>query len=128
MMNFKKYLGRLAFVLTAVALFGLASTKQTNAQIVLVESKYRIVEVDKFENRIGVALPDANPNKVQTWVYIKSDTRASKRTYHNNGFFRDEQLTPNGILSAAARNEGDLIKVNGGRDWDGSIDAKTIWM
>lgn len=125
MITHLKKLSILAVILTAATLFGIDAAE---AQLVLVESKYRIVEVDQFENRIGVALPDANPNEVQTWVYVKSDTRASKRNYTGNGYYRDEQLTPNGVLNAAERREGELIKVHGGRDFDGSIDAKAIWM
>lgn len=104
------------------------SVQPAEAQLILVESKYRIVEVDQVENRIGVALPDANPNETQTWVYVKPETRASMREYYGNGTFRDEQLSTNGLMNVVDKREGQLIKVHGGRDWDGSIDAKTIWL
>ena len=118
----------LSFALTALLITAALGTLPADAQLVLVESKYRIVDVDKFENRIAVALPDTDPDVAQTWVYIKRDTRGSMRTYTSNGAFRDEILTPEGILRAAERREGELIKINGGRDWDGSIDAKSVWM
>lgn len=104
------------------------SSESVEAQLISVESQYRIVEVDRFENRIGVALPDADPNTRQNWVYIKSDTRASMRHSLGNGVFRDETMSPNGVLNAAESRVGGLMKINGGRDFDGSIDAKKVWM
>jgi hypothetical protein len=105
-----------------------AAPDQAEAQLLTVESQYRIVEVDRFENRIGIALPDANPSERQNWVYIKSETDGSMRHYLGNGTFRDELMTPNGILDAAESRMGGLMKIQGGRDFDGSIDAKKIWM
>ena len=106
----------------------LVSAERVEAQIVDVESQYRIVEVDRAENRIGIALPDAAPNERQNWVYIKSDTRGSMRHKMGNGAFKDEVMTPNGMLDAAQSRIGGLMKINGGRDFDGSIDAKKIWL
>ena len=45
-----------------------------------------------------------------------------------NGTFRDEAMTPNGVMDAAQSRIGGMMKVNGGRDFDGSIDAKKVWM
>ena len=117
------------FLLIAVALVSgvLLTQEKAEAQLIVVESKYRIVEVDRAEQRIGVAREDDDPNKRQTWVYVKPDTRSSLRTHHGNGLFRDENLSFNGILDVAEKREGGLFKVHGGRDFDGSIDAKTIW-
>ncbi len=104
------------------------TSEPAQAQLVMVESQYRIVEVDRAENRIGIALPDADPKERQNWVYIKKDTTASMRQSLGNGAFRDEAMTPNGVLDAAESRRGGLIKINGGRDFDGSIDAKKVWM
>jgi len=124
-----KYISRFLPMLTAAMIMAFfTSVQPAEAQLILVESKYRIVEVDQVENRIGVALPDANPNETQTWVYVKPETRASMREYYGNGTFRDEQLSTNGLMNVVDKREGQLIKVHGGRDWDGSIDAKTIWL
>jgi hypothetical protein len=101
---------------------------KVEAQLVSVESKYRIIEVDRAENRIGIALPDASPTERQNWVYIKPDTRGSMRQNLGNGSFRDEVMTPNGVLNAAESRIGGWMKINGGRDFDGSIDAKKVWM
>ncbi|MCA9776915.1 MAG: hypothetical protein KC800_09375 [Candidatus Eremiobacteraeota bacterium] len=124
-----KYISKFApMLMMATVLAFFTSVQPANAQLILVESQYRVVEVDQAENRIGVALPDANPNETQTWVYVKPETRSSMRKYYGDGYFRDEQLSTNGLMNAVEQREGSLIKVHGGRDWDGSIDAKTIWL
>lgn len=115
-------------LLAVVAGTAVLTPSPAEAQLVIVESRYRIVEVDRQENRIGIALPDADPNERQNWVYIKPDTTASMRHSLGNGAFRDEAMTPNGIMDAAEERIGGMFKVNGGRDFDGSIDAKKVWM
>ena len=124
----KRAIGNLVLGMGVLAGGALMGAEKVEAQLVSVESQYRIVEVDRMENRIGIALPDASPNERQNWVYIKSDTRGSMRQYMGNGTFRDEHMSPNGVLNAAESRVGGLIKINGGRDFDGSIDAKKIWM
>lgn len=124
----KRAIGTFALGLGVLASSALMGAEKVEAQLISVESQYRIVEVDRTENRIGIALPDASPNERQNWVYIKPDTRGSMRQYMGNGTFRDESMSPNGVLNAAEDRVGGLIKINGGRDFDGSIDAKKIWM
>lgn len=103
-------------------------TLTANAQLVVVEDTYRVVEIDDAENRVGIANPDADPNVVQNWVYIEPDTRAAAREYYQNGLFRDMVYSDSEkIIELAEMHEGDLFKLNGGRDWDGSIDASKIW-
>ncbi len=124
----KSTIANLCLGLGILAGGSLFAPEPAQAQLVMVESQYRIVEVDRAENRIGIALPDADPNERQNWVYIKPDTAASMRQSLGNGAFRDEAMTPNGVLDAAESRRGGLIKINGGRDFDGSIDAKKVWM
>ncbi len=124
----KNAIAKLCLGLGILAGGTLLAPDPAEAQLVMVESKYRIVEVDRAENRIGIALPDAAPTERQNWVYIKPDTTASMRQNLGNGTFRDEAMTPNGVLDAAESRLGGLMKVNGGRDFDGSIDAKKVWM
>ncbi len=95
----------LTLMVAALLSFVGLNTAPADAQMILVESKYRVVDVDKFENRIRVALPE-----------------------DDNGPFSDQVLGPEAILNAAAAREGQLIRVHGGRDWDGSINAKSVWM
>lgn len=124
MKTFTKILGSAAL---SLAMFAGLSVQPADAQLVLVETKYRIVDVDRAEERIAIALPDAEPDVRQNWVYIDNETRGSMRTYYGDGYFKDNQLSPQQILNQAEAHEGDFMRVHGGRDWDGSIDAKTIW-
>ncbi len=103
-------------------------TEKAEAQLVLVESKYRVVTVDRAGQRIGIALPDADPKIRQNWLYIRPDTNISRRHHLGGGAFRDQSLNYNSFFDLAPSLRGSLIRIHGGRDWDGSIDAKTIWM
>ncbi len=114
-------------LLTLIAL--LLVTVPSQAQIIVVEDDFRIVAVDFDDNRFAVARPEADPDVRQNWVYLENDIRLSYREYMGNGAFRDNVVTnKREILNILASNEGDLIKVHGGRDFDGSIDASKIWM
>lgn len=111
--------------------FSIASTlkpEPAEAQVLLATGRYRVVSVDRAEQRIGIARPDDNPKVRQNWVYIKPDTVMVRRHYAGNGYFKDEFLTFNGIFDTLSHHQGGLVKVHGGRDWDGSIKAKKIWM
>ena len=116
-------------LLAAFILVGGASLFQqpAEAQLIKVDSKYRIVTVDVPGQRIGVALPDANPKERQSWVYIKPSTEASMRKYYGDGFFKDEKMSFNGIFNAAEQRVGKMFRIKGGRDFDGSINAKKVW-
>ena len=117
--------------LLGLGLLGCASfplMSPASAQIVVVDGKYRIVEVDRAESRIGIASPDASPTERQNWLYIKTDTRSSRRHSQSDGSFRDESMSAKSVLDAAESRIGGMMKINGGRDFDGSINAKKIWM
>lgn len=106
----------------------MVSSERVEAAIVNVESQYRIISVDRAEKRIGVALADAPAGERQAWVYIKPETRSSMRKSIGNGMFRDQSMNTKSVLDAAEGRIGGLMKIKGGRDFDGSIDAKKIWM
>ncbi len=115
----------LALCLVLVALLALATgSTPARAQILLVTGDYRVVDLDQSKNRIGVALPESKPEVRQNWVYIKLETEVVKR-HQKDGWTRDEMLKPEEIW--AALHKGDMIRVQGGRGWDGSITAKSIW-
>lgn len=123
MRTFKNSLYLLALLLWSLSL----NSGPAEAQLVLVDDPFRIVEVDKSKNRIGIAKPGAKPNVRQNWVYLDLDTRASYRTYIPSArAYRDRVITGKQILDVAAGNIGQIMRVKGGRDWDGSIKAKAI--
>ena len=122
----KRFTNILTLALVSLA-FVVSTAVKAEAQLVLVDEVFRIVEVDRSENRIGIAKEDAKPNVRQNWVYIDLDTRASYRVYIQSArAFRDKTVTGKQILNVAAGNVGQLMRVKGGRDWGGSIKAKTI--
>ncbi len=113
-------------VLIAV-LMGLGGMRSTQAQILLTTGEYRIVVIDKAEQRLGIAELEANPNRRQNWVYVKYNTELMKRVNPNpdDGEFRYEKVSWVQFFNDVKK--GSLITVHGGRDWDRSIDAKKIW-
>lgn len=103
--------------------------KPADAQLVVVEEDFRIVSVDENDNRFAIAKPDADPDVRQNWVYLEHDARLARRHYLGNGAFRDEVIRDDeAIFNILRANRGKVIKVHGGRDWDGSIDASKLWM
>lgn len=96
------------------------------SQLLSVTGEYRVVEVDRAEQRVGVALRDADPDKRQNWVVIKPGTKIIQRKFLKGGVFRDEVMTFNGFFDYVKK--GTKFRVEGGRDWDRSIHAKKIWL
>lgn len=95
------------------------------AQLVTVKADYRVVDTQSAKQRVGVALPEANPDKRQNWMYVKATTKFVKRTKIDAQTYRDEVLTYDGFFATVKK--GDMIRVNGGRGWDGTITAKSIY-
>lgn len=113
----------------ALALLLIVGIQPSSAQLIVVENDFRIVSVDQDDNRIGIAQPDADPKVRQNWLYLEDDVRLSIRESIGGGAFRDAVYTDkNVIFNVMRKNKGQLIKIHGGRDWDGSIDASKIWM
>lgn len=110
--------------LTLFALFFLASCP-IHAQILTVTGEYRVVEVDRGERRIGVALRDADPNIRQNWVYIKTDAKIVRRVFLSGRAFRDQMMSSDEFLNYV--DKGTLLRIHGGRDWDRAIHADKIW-
>ncbi|MFA5504590.1 MAG: hypothetical protein WC314_03090 [Vulcanimicrobiota bacterium] len=119
----------LQFLMIAAVLVGVCglTREPAEAQILKVNSKYRIVTVDRPGQRIGVALPKADPRVRQSWVYIRPDTASSMQKHYGNGYYKNHQLSFNEIFSTAEQRVGQFMSVKGGRDFDGSINAKKVW-
>lgn len=119
----KRILTITAVLLALVSAFICAHSKPAQAQLILASGTYRVVELQPKNERIGIAKLNANPTVVQNWVYVKINTKVTKR-FFQNGWQRDENVEPTDIFSVIEK--GDIIKVNGGRDWGGAINAKDI--
>ena len=96
------------------------------AQILSVTGDYRVTDVDRGQQRIGIALRDDNPNHRENWVYIKPDTRIILRQFIGHGAFKDYDISFNEAWTVI--HKGTKLRVHGGRDWDRSIVAYKIWM
>lgn len=97
------------------------------AQLLTVTGKFRIVSLDYDEQRIGVARLDDDPRIRQNWVYIKHDTNIYQRITLANGKTQEKVLNRDQIWEAMKPYLGKTMKVHGGRDWNGTIDAKDVW-
>ncbi|MGM9993068.1 MAG: hypothetical protein ACI376_09560 [Candidatus Bruticola sp.] len=115
------------FVFLAALVFLACGLQEANAQIVLTTGDYRVVVIDKAQQRLGIAELDADPNRVQNWVYIKHNTEMMKLTHSDTdeSQFRCDKVNWSEFFGEIKK--GVVIKVHGGRDWDRSIDARKIW-
>ena len=96
------------------------------AQLILVAGDYRIVALEQNNERVAVALPEDNPAVSQNWIYVSPSTDVTLRITNGEGWFKEERLNFYQFFERAKK--GEVIKVNGGRRWDGAITAKTIQM
>lgn len=116
----------LTLFLLVVTGLTLAQFKPAESQLLTVTGEYRVVEVDKANQRIGVALPEAKPDVRQNWVYLQANTQFVYTETRDGGWTKTEHLTYDGFFNVAA--PGKMMKVHGGRRWDGGITAKNVWM
>ncbi len=115
------------WMVLALALLILASLAgRAQAQILMVTGEYRVTDVDRSGQRLGVALRADDPDRRQNWVNVRSDTKIVRRVWLKGGAFRDEVMTWNGFFDHVRK--GTQLKVHGGRGWDGTITAKKIWL
>lgn len=120
-------------LLAATFAFGLTScgapeTPKTSSeakQLIIVKSIYRVTNVDTQNFRVGIALQDADPYVRQNWLKLKIQTNVLQRVYGANGAVYERKLAPQTFLQTIQ--PGQLIRVEGGRDWDGTVVAKHIW-
>lgn len=116
---------RSLFSLPLLLLLFLAASP-AQAQMLSVTGEYRVTDVDRAGQKIGIALRTDDPNKRQNWVYVKPETKIIKRKFLKGGVFQDEVMSFNGFFDYVKK--GTLLRVQGGRDWDRSIHAKKIWL
>lgn len=97
---------------------------RVEAQLLLVSGEYRVTEVDEDNQRFGVALPEARPDVTQNWVYVEPKTTIQKRVTNSDGWHKDESLNYYQFFQAVK--PGQMLKVHGGRRWDGGITSKSL--
>lgn len=109
-------------ILVAAAAFG---TAPSSAQLVLVDNQYYVTELRPGKDVFGVALHRGEYTK--NWVHVRYDTKVSVRHWLSRARgFRDQIISPRSIFNYLRL--GSRIRVQGGRDWDGSVVARRIWI
>ncbi|GMU54914.1 MAG: hypothetical protein AMXMBFR33_40600 [Candidatus Xenobia bacterium] len=112
----------LLFTFMLFALVGTAS-----AQVLTVDSNYRIVTLKPDEHGFDIQLvEERDPHDAQNWVYFKLETKIYQEIIRDDGSRKVFELTPQKFFKLAK--VGDIVRVQGGRDWDMSIAAYKIWL
>ena len=115
----------LVYIALFAIIFSVVLSTPAQAQLVVAKGLYRVVEIDRDKTRIGVCKIDADPNKRQLWVYVQINTKIILREQNpSDKTLRDVAVNPIELFSILYK--GDVIRVNGGRDWALDIDAKDI--
>jgi hypothetical protein len=114
----------LTIALMTLALFVSLGARPLSAQMVLVDNEYYVTEMRPGKNEFGVALKKGEYTK--NWVHVRNDTRISHRVWLGQGRgFQDRIISPSRLWSVLRL--GMKVRVAGGRNWDGSCNAKQIW-
>lgn len=95
-------------------------------QLLLVTGEYRVTEVDEDNQRVGVALPEAKPDVTQNWVYVEPKTDISQRVTNAEGWHKEEKLNYYQFFQTVKT--GQMVRIHGGRRWDGGISGKSLWL
>lgn len=104
-------------ILLIVLLAPLVST----GALLNVNSDYLITEVKPNERVFGIALIGDNPDVTQNDVYFGDDSKCFREVHLRNGTLKEYRVSVDKFIKLI--HKGDRVRVNGGRDWDGSIHA-----
>ncbi len=96
----------------------------SQAALLNVDSTYRVTEVKVDERVFGIALMDADPDVTQNDVYFEADSKCYREMRFANGTRKEIPVTIEKFFKILHR--GDVVKVKGGRDWDGSIRVYSV--
>lgn len=97
------------------------------AQVLTVDSNYRIVTLKPDEHGFDIQLvSEADHTDAQNWVYFKIETKIYQEIIRDDGSRKVFEVSPKKFFQIAK--VGDIVRVQGGRDWDMSIAAYKIWL
>lgn len=118
-------------MLTRTALLSLlallAFSLPARAQLLWVTGDYRVVVLDSEHHRIGISLLSApDQTRRQNWCYLTMNTKLVRKVYDAEGWMREEPVPAHNILEELK--PGDVVRIHGGRAFDLSITARTIWV
>lgn len=111
----------------SLALLGLTAVPApSQAQLLLVTGDYRITELDESNQRFGIALPEARPDVTQNWCYVEPNTDITRKITNAQGWSKEDKLNYYQFFQNAR--PGVMVRIHGGRRWDGGITGKTLNM
>lgn len=97
------------------------------AQVLTVDSNYRIVTLKPDEHGFDIQLvSESDHTDAQNWVYFKIETKIYQEIIRDDGSRKVFEVSPKKFFQIAK--VGDIVRVQGGRDWDMSIAAYKIWL
>lgn len=108
--------------LIAIALAVFTVITPVAAQMVLVDNTYYVTELRPGKMEFGVALHRGEYTK--NWVHVRQSTRIVMRKWRGHAF-RDYVISSDRLWNVLRL--GMKVRVAGGRNWDGSTNAKQIW-
>lgn len=94
------------------------------AALINVDTDYRVTEIKKEERIFGIAILTDNPNETQNEVYFGADTHCYREMRFANGTMKEIPVTIERFFKILKK--GDIVRVKGGRDWDGAIHGYEI--
>lgn len=96
------------------------------AQAALVNvtgANYVVTEVYTGRDAFGVDLIQNGPKEVRTEIRLNRDAKCY--WVGGNGKGQDMKVSVSSFIQKLKK--GDRVSVNGGRDWDGKINASHVW-
>jgi hypothetical protein len=116
----------LSATLVLLGLTAVPGPRSSQAQILLVTGDYRITELDENNQRFGIALPEAKPDVTQNWCYVDPKTDINRKLTNAQGWTKEDKLNYYQFFQRAK--PGQMVRIHGGRRWDGEISGKTLWL
>lgn len=101
-----------------ISLVGMASAAIIN----VTKANYVVTKVYSGRNALGVDLIENGPKEVRTEIRLNRDAKCY--WVQPNGA-RDVPMSVSAFMRSAKK--GTRVRVTGGRDWDGKINASHIW-
>ena len=86
-------------------------------------ANYVVTKLYRERKAIGVDLVQNGPEKIRTEIRINKDAKCY-RVHPGGG--KDTPLTVDAFYNSL--HKGSRVRVNGGRDWDGKINASDLWV
>jgi hypothetical protein len=97
-----------------------------HAQLLSVTGDYRVTQLDPQHQRFGVAILKDDPHVTQNWVYVQPSTEIHYRLTSPGGWSKQESM--NYYQFFAQAHVGNVVRIRGGRRWDGGISCKTLFI